>query len=218
MPLTALINGKVLCSVDFTDEEWEHLKKDYKAGRVSIILPPDNSPGYLRKSKLGTKHFVHLKKDHFEPESDEHLKIKEIIYKTCKRKSLVVETEHMEKDWIADVYCFIPGKRIVFEVQLSNLPVHSLLERQRRYEQSHITAVWLLKDIPFDLNFFMHVPSIRIEKDNNKYYVYIKQNMKMELSSFVEKFLSGKIIPAKPKGIYIWEIEENAFENTSIFE
>ena len=63
MPLRALIDNEEIISVDLTDEQWDELRKNIKRTKEPVILPCCNNHGYLRKSKLGLKHFSHSKSD-----------------------------------------------------------------------------------------------------------------------------------------------------------
>jgi len=57
MPLRAFFAGRELLAPLMSDEEWLNLK----AQRPKVRLCCCDSTGYLRTSKLGTKHFVHGK-------------------------------------------------------------------------------------------------------------------------------------------------------------
>jgi len=195
MPLKAKVNSQTVISVDYSDEGWEELKKACKSKNVFIILPCCESSGYPRTSKLGTKHFVHKVKGdcNWAPESIDHLKLKEIIYKTCKEKGWNAETEYKNNGWIADVFCYKGNIKFAFEVQLSRQSINHAIERQKKYEKDGVNAVWLYKGAPNYQKFVNNVPAISLKKDDTKYYVFPSEVKKIELFSFVEDVLAGNI-------------------------
>ena len=88
MPFKARIDGKLLISIKMSDEEWNKLKGTLRKEKPLELLCC-GSLAYPRISKLGTKHFVHrnTKDDcHWKPESVNHLRAKEIIFKACREE------------------------------------------------------------------------------------------------------------------------------------
>ena len=85
MPLSAIINGDRVIGPDLNDEEWRDLKLRHKNGLEVIMVC--GAKGHLRISKKGLKHFYHAKNSETcgcEPESIDHLKLKNQIYQICK--------------------------------------------------------------------------------------------------------------------------------------
>lgn len=117
-------------------------------------MPCCGADGHPRMSRLGTKHFAHNPRKHdglhssshciSGYESYEHLKVKEELVKICDSYGWQVATEYRYEDWIADVIAYKPGRKIVFEVQLSNLTVDEFRQRSEKYERDGIEYYWLL--------------------------------------------------------------------------
>ncbi len=156
MPLTAKVNGKPVVAPLLSDDEWQTLKEQAHArtGAWHVEMPCCGAAGHPRTSRLGTKYFAHNPRrdgaSHISSrctsgyESYEHLKIKEELVKICDSYGWQVVTEYRHEDWIADILAYKPGRKVVFEVQLSDLPVEELQRRSEKYERDGIEYYWLL--------------------------------------------------------------------------
>ncbi len=158
MPLTAKVNGKSVVAPLLSDDEWQTLKECVRAGAWHIEMPCCGAAGHPRTSRLGTKHFAHNPRrdgtSHSSSrctsgyESYEHLKVKEELVKICDSYGWQVVTEYRYEDWIADVLAYTPGRKVVFEVQLSDLSIEELRQRSAKYERDGIECYWLLSKPP----------------------------------------------------------------------
>ncbi len=200
MPLRAIINGKEFIAPLIEDSEWERLKKDISASKKLIILPCCNQSGFMRISKLGTKHFVHKRNTEcsWEPESLQHLKAKSDIAIACKQANYEVSTEVPGPDWRADVMATKGKVKIAFEVQISPQTHEATTERQERYIRDCIRGCWFFserlgcslmatesanKDLPLFL--------LSMEEDKS---LYVSLNGKSySLIDFVESLLCKRI-------------------------
>ncbi|WP_426547741.1 hypothetical protein [Dapis sp. BLCC M126] len=59
MPLRAILNNQELLAPLLSDKQWKELKRK----KVQVVLSCCKAVGYLRNSKLKTKHFVHNNKN-----------------------------------------------------------------------------------------------------------------------------------------------------------
>ena len=84
----------------------------------------------------------------WEHETVEHLEIKNQIYQICQSENWEVFTEYPASDrkWISDVYATKDGKTIVFEVQISKIPLSVLEDRDSKYRNEGIESYWLLNN------------------------------------------------------------------------
>jgi len=149
IPLTALINGERVIGPDLSDDTWADLKLQHKKG-LEVIMNC-GAKGHLRISPNGLKHFYHAKKSDncgCEPESYEHLKLKNQIYQICKSEGWDAQPEFqsLSGDWRADVFATNGERKVVFEVQLSIIPLCDLQERERKYCRDKIESYWILND------------------------------------------------------------------------
>ena len=121
MPLRALIDNRDIVAPLLSDDEWEKLKLAVKQKKSQVILPCCQNNGFLRVSKLGTKHFVHRTKQNcnWKSESMEHIKAKSEIVLACKDSGYEALSEVSGEDWRADVLAIKNDIKIAFEVQLS---------------------------------------------------------------------------------------------------
>lgn len=115
--------------------------------------------GHLRKSKNGLKHFYHGEKNEEcggEPESLDHLKLKNQVYQICKSDGWQAQPEYESpsRDWRADVFAEKDGRKVVFEIQLSIITLDVLKDREAKYRRDGIESYWILKDFlkifPYD--------------------------------------------------------------------
>lgn len=203
MPFKAILNGKPIISLDFTDQEWEQLRNDVKKGKVELKLPCCGGPAYLRTSKLGTKHFVH-KRGHrcknWKPESLEHMRLKEIIYRVCVQEGWKTDVERiMPSGEIADVYCEKDGRKIVFEVQLSYQTLDKFRERQKKYINDGVRAYWLFKPPKRDSYIYFNPPdkqlpifALEIDKNSSDFQIEVASTT-LSVETFVKYVLEGRI-------------------------
>jgi len=151
MPFSAYLDGERVVSLDFSNEEWKELKKKRNKGS-NLILPCCDTRAYQKISHRGTKHFCHwpghIGKCNWEPESEEHLEIKQLIYENCKKicgDNGVVDIEHTLNGCIADIYVDCNNRKFAFEVQVSRITPHILYERQQKYKDQGVTGIWFYK-------------------------------------------------------------------------
>jgi competence protein CoiA len=149
VPLKAIVDGETIIGPDLSKEEWAYLKFLHKKG-LTITMGCCGAPGHLRISKKGTQHFYHAVDNgcKYERESREHLEIKYQIYRTCKSENweTYVEYQAPDRTWISDVYAIRDGRKIVFEIQISNISPNVLEERDRKYRDEGIESYWLLEN------------------------------------------------------------------------
>ena len=148
MPLRAIIDGKTVLAPDLSGEEWKDLKLRHKKG-LAITMGCCGAPGHLRISPKGTQHFYHATATgcDYEHESKEHLEIKYLIYRTCKSENWETTVEYPAPDrtWISDVCAVKDGRKVVFEVQISTIPMDVLNDRDTKYRDEGIESYWLLE-------------------------------------------------------------------------
>ncbi|MFA7562307.1 MAG: competence protein CoiA family protein [Methanoculleus sp.] len=102
-------------------------------------------------SKCGLKHFYHAHRSDGcggEPESLDHLRLKNQIYQICRAEGWDAQPEYQSPadDWRADVYATRGERSVVFEIQLSKISQEKLQEREEKYARDGIESYWLLRD------------------------------------------------------------------------
>jgi len=194
MPFKAKVNGKTIISIEMGDDEWNELKKAVRSNKTSIKLFCCGGLAYPRMSKLGTKHFVHKTKHkcNWKPESVNHLKTKEIIFKACKEEGWNVEPEYNFNDWIADIFATSGNTRIAFEAQWSRQTDEETRIRQEKYRKDAVKGIWFFRYLPDSLIIDEKVPGFKLSKKDDNYFVTIGFN-EIELSSAVKKILRGSV-------------------------
>jgi len=150
MPLSAIIGDQTIIGPDLSPDEWNDLKWEHKKG-LPVIMRCCGAKGHLRTSKNGLQHFYHAPGSEpcsWGPESLAHLKLKNEIYQICKAAGWKSSIEYTSivGDWRADVYAENYDKKIVFEVQLTKIPLTELKERDLKYKRYGIESYWILKN------------------------------------------------------------------------
>ncbi|MBN1195665.1 MAG: hypothetical protein JXA08_10050 [Methanomicrobiaceae archaeon] len=150
MPLSAIIQDQRVIGPDLSQDEWESLKHEHRKG-LPVIMSCCGAKGHLRTSKTGLQHFYHARGSPpctWEHESLAHLEIKNEIYQICKAAGWKTSVEYASEngDWRADVYAQKDDKKIVFEIQLSKIPLGILKERDQKYKQYGLESYWILKN------------------------------------------------------------------------
>ena len=147
MPLCALVEGRPVVAPDLSGREWEDLKTRHRNG-LPVTMRCCGAPGHLRTSKQGTRHFYHASGSGcvYAPETEEHLEIKERIYRACRAEGweTQVECAAPSRNWIADVCATRDGRTVAFEVQISPLSPDELEGRDLKYRAEGIESYWLL--------------------------------------------------------------------------
>ena len=166
MPLRALINDSEVIGPFLSDSQWECFKVGVKSRKSSVRLLCCGGQGFLRKSKLGTKHFYHRASTcNWKPESLQHLKAKEEILFGCRRAGFEAIPEASGGDWRADVLASRGTAKIAFEVQWSRQTLGDTLERQERYDRDGIRCAWFFRTLPSESS--KDLPMFLISQDSN---------------------------------------------------
>lgn len=126
---------------------WEILRKRNNEEKFRLIQC--DSPVTL-SHRGDTLFFAHKKgcsneESHGGPESAEHIRAKEFLYRGALAAGWAAEIEHRSPDgsWIADVMAFGPnGQRVALEVQRSGQSFEKYRRRQVRYWNEGIAGFW----------------------------------------------------------------------------
>lgn len=166
-------------------------------------MPCCGERAVAKTSRLGTQYFAHYRKSEscdFEPESKEHLLLKEIVAVAASESGWEVVTEgsgqsNDGQQWRADVLCKRSKTSVALEVQLSKQTLEEFKVRQGRYRNSAVRAAWFV-----DKNQFHHSKP-RPCQDLPIFYVDWESSctnpkvvdFEMPLADFVKSLLSGMI-------------------------
>jgi hypothetical protein len=142
----------------------ETLKKKRNKAELSVTIVGCEHHGHLvtkgdmqffrHDPNTLTKNCVH--------ESLEHLRLKFDIIKYCRSLGWEAEPEANKFGglWRPDVLAWIGEKRIVFEVQLSPIPLEILKDRDKIRKESHIDTYWILRKFPYGTNEYIKDASV----------------------------------------------------------
>lgn len=150
MPLRAFLDDKTTHSFDFSNEEWVLLKETYRD--KSLTMHCCDRKAIPKTSKLGTKYFAHAKRGDCtsNPETKEHIYLKNLIANIAKTCGWKVTTEHSGETpdgetWIADVFCQKGNGKLAFEVQWTPQNENEYLRRTEKYKASGVRCAWLYR-------------------------------------------------------------------------
>ncbi|MBA7579453.1 hypothetical protein ES708_21324 [subsurface metagenome] len=95
------------------------------------------------------EHFRHFSKNkcyNYEPETKEHLLMKDYCYRALLNNNPVKrQLEYIIGDQIIDVFFELEtGEKIAIECQCSSISVEKLLERTKKYEEKGFYTLWIL--------------------------------------------------------------------------
>ena len=152
MPLRCLDPaGKSVHSFDLSDDEWQALVLENRRVR-HLRMPCCNSPLMLKRSRLGTRFFAHMKSGACATgaETEEHLELKRMVVEAARSRGWTAQTEiagitPAGEQWRADVLAQKGTAKIAVEIQWSRQTNDETLRRQERYKQSGIRGLWLLR-------------------------------------------------------------------------
>lgn len=147
MPLRALIDGADTVGPLVADADWDRLRERVRTKNASVALGCCGAGGFLRSSKLGTKHFVHRRAAGCagSGETYQHLWVKAEIVHACVAAGWTAETEVAGDGWRADVLARRGSAQVAFEAQWSAQDARDTLARQERYAASGVRGCWFLR-------------------------------------------------------------------------
>jgi competence protein CoiA len=171
VPLKAIVDGETIVGPDLSGEEWANLKVRHRNG-LPVRMHCCGAPGHLRTSRNGTRHFYHASDTgcNYAEESQEHLEIKEQIYRICTSEhwETSVEFPAPDRTWVSDVCAVKDGRKIVFEVQISSISPVELEERDRKYRNEGIESYWLLDNFLERSKDFKSWYNAHLNEDDNR--------------------------------------------------
>ena len=151
MPLHALVNEENIQISDVTLEEAKRLQERIRCEKLSVKMPCCSYKGHLKFSSRNNPFFCHNRDANcnWAPETEEHRRIKDLIYRACIAAGFETKTEYTENGkWKADVFAKHGNIKIAFEVQLTNQNYDQTLIRHLKYVEDGVICIWLFKQIP----------------------------------------------------------------------
>lgn len=137
---------------------WEALRKKNRLEN-HLKMPCCGAAVVLKESRLGTRFFAHRRRGACTTaaESAEHLLVKDIVAQAAVEAGWHAVTEARGtspdgRDWVADILCSREAQErsVAFEVQWTRQTLTDTEERQRRYRESGVRTLWLMRqsDVP----------------------------------------------------------------------
>jgi competence CoiA-like predicted nuclease len=166
-------DGEILDSNLFDDLSWEKLKKEYKVGDFKTICCSSNA---IPKTSINFKKFFSHQNDECQtaPETIWHKTAKKMIVEEFLKQDIIAVEEKIGNSWIADVYLEFNNRKIAIELQQSPQTLKVYLERQKKYQEDNIEAIWIL----------FHPRYITISKAIAKYRLKNEFNNKVPKSGY----------------------------------
>ena len=156
MPLRCVDDrGKAIEANACTEQEWAALKAQTRVQR-HLTMPCCKAQAVPKTSKLGTRFFAHKARAGclWKPETEAHRRLKALALQAARRAGWNAQTEVSGytpdgERWTADMLAQKGADRIAIEVQWSGQTDEETLRRQRKYRQSGVTGIWLLRQPGF---------------------------------------------------------------------
>lgn len=196
MPLRCLDGAASIHAFDLSAEAWAILAEDNRARR-HLQMPCCAAPVTLKKSRLGTQFFAHkaVGECTTAPESEEHLKLKQIAVEVARAHGWEAHTEVAEGAlWRADVLATKGGARVAVEIQWSSQTDEETLRRQRRYEESGVRGLWLLRQRKFAID--PTLPAARVSAEESGFVAHVPMGydeQTMALTEFLAAAFSRRL-------------------------
>lgn len=159
-------------------------------------MPCCGSQVSLRRSKRGTQFFAHkvLGACATAPETEAHLRIKQIAVEVARSYGWEAETEVSGigddgAPWRADVLAWRNEKKIAIEVQWSSQTDEETLRRQERYRRSHVRGLWLIRQKGFPVS--LSLPAAQLVEANGEYWAMLPQGYGSHQRASVRGFLEA---------------------------
>ena len=155
--------------------------------RRHLTMPCCAAPVTLKKSRLGTQFFSHkaVGECTTAPETEEHLKLKQIAVEVARAHGWEAQTEVSEGVlWRADVLATKKTARVAIEIQWSSQTDEETLRRQRRYEESGVRGLWLLRQQRFAID--PKLPAARVSFEETGFLAHLPgADQTLPLSDFL---------------------------------
>ncbi len=135
--------------------EQELIVSSSRYSRIHFKHKPNSSYCILKDTKITEQENDQIQEHIFRRESDRHKELKEKIFskllgvRGINHGTLAKDDKflsHGNEKRRPDIYCEYHGKKIVFEIQLSKLPLRYILSRYNFYKKNEIYLVWILDD------------------------------------------------------------------------
>lgn len=197
MPISALINDKIVISTLTSKDDWEEYVKISKNNREDVVLYQNPKiQCFPRVSKKGYQHFV-SRRGSSKPETAEHIMIKTAVYKYLQDNGweVYVEQDFPEINRVADVYALSPqGDKVVFEIQLSHQSRQDFQQRTDDYKNLDIETIWIT---PYLGKIPANIKAIWINIKKNSGITNIEQVYNSQSSLYLNGYESKPYVPFK---------------------
>lgn len=152
MPLRCIDENGNDVEADSLDERgWRKIEAENRKQRY-LRMPCCNSEVVLKAPANRTRHFAHKARNNCDakPETEVHLYLKRLARDIARQCGWNARTEitgqsPAGESWRADLYVEKGKRRGVVEIQWSGQTVEETLRRQKRYQDSGIGCIWLLR-------------------------------------------------------------------------
>ena len=214
MPLRCIdpTNNRSILAFDLSEAEWDALvarnRRDYFLRMACCAAEV-----VLRKSHQGTPHFVHKVRPERcfgggDPETEHHRRLKALSVERARLAGWEADCEVGGRTpngdwWIADVLARKNGRTIAIEIQWSPQTHEETCRRQRRYADSGVRCLWMMRDtgpLGFDDK---HVPvaGVLVDQEIHKgYLVSLGDESTMNATSFLDALFGGRFKFGRPGG------------------
>lgn len=169
MPLKCLHHQNPIFAFDYDEAGWDQLKASHRA-EPCLTMACCGAKAILKVSKLGTRFFAHHAIGYCSSatETEEHLLAKTLVCQAARAAGWSADTEvrgqtPAGEEWIADVLATKGHAKVAIEIQWSRQGTAESQRRQRRYAESGVRGLWLLRH-----------PDLLVERDTPTFLLEVR--------------------------------------------
>jgi hypothetical protein len=155
VPLRCLDPIRDILAFDLSPDEWRTLELENRKAR-HLRMPCCSSQVTLKRSARGTQFFAHKAGGDCStaPETEAHRRLKRMAVEAARADGWTVATEVSGRTprgehWKADVLAERGDHKVAVEIQWSQQSNDETLRRQKRYAESEVRGLWLLRHPSF---------------------------------------------------------------------
>ncbi|MDE0420734.1 MAG: competence protein CoiA family protein [Gammaproteobacteria bacterium] len=158
---------------DLTDAEWKALEARNRRER-HLRMPCCDAEVVFRRPRSRIKHFAHKARPRGclgGPETEHHIYLKMLAVERARLTGWEANTEVRGKTpkgepWIADVLATRKGERaLAIEIQWSRQTRDETRRRSRRYDDSRVRGIWLMRRVHPDASQDIHATVFGISEE-----------------------------------------------------
>ena len=210
MPFGALYDDELVCSLDYSADEWVSLKRDKNSRKITLcphcyseltyVTGDYDTFFYRHPPGVKCPYLEKLKERSSSGESRNHISMKRCVRDICKKLNIPVELEVYHNGIIADLLIG-KSRKIALEIQFSKITLFKLIDRNIKYLHNwpEVIPFWLLSEYPkrkfseygmgkrmtLYNNYLCNATLFNRHPDTNEWVIWITKDKSSPVASFI---------------------------------